>query len=86
MPTPRSRPGTPGCSPPRYRAASFSSIPATGTSPSSGPPGRCLHRSQHRAARAARQVPAEPGGPLRASPYPARPAVRSRPRRRHPPS
>jgi pimeloyl-ACP methyl ester carboxylesterase len=45
MRTRRSRPGMPGSTPRRYRARSFSSTPATGTSRSSPPPGRCLRRS-----------------------------------------
>ncbi len=61
MPIPRSRPSTPGCWPRRYRARSFSSTRATVTFPSSAPPGRCLHRSPHRAAPVA--VPAGTGNP-----------------------
>src|SRR5215471_17052576 len=45
MRTRRSRPGMPGSTPRRYPAGSFSSTPATGTSRSSPPPGRCLRRS-----------------------------------------
>src|SRR6266568_1634897 len=45
MRTLRSRHSMPGSTPRRYRARSFSSTPATGTSQSSPPPGRCLRRS-----------------------------------------
>ena len=41
---PRSRPSTPGCTPGRYRARSFSSTPARVTSRSSVPTGRCWPR------------------------------------------
>jgi pimeloyl-ACP methyl ester carboxylesterase len=50
-PIPRFRPGTPGSWPRPSRARSFTFTPATGTSPSSAPPGRCCRPLPHITAR-----------------------------------